>query len=210
MPEIVLVVFWAIVLVTVALTSHVNHRRTLWLLVVLPPLGLIALWWVPFARHTEFYIWAPAILALYISLVSILIRLCDIAHKWRRSESDANRIRLIRLLRPTLVVLIMGSLLARERMACRAFGAYATELAYRVQETCNSNGACPPTLEDWTLVEENPTYAASEQTITRMGRRALVRYENLMPANQSRLTVAYGRFRFTALGGVERGLKISE
>ncbi len=210
MLEILLVVFWAVVLVTVALTSHVNHRRTLWLLVVLPPLGLLALWWIPFSRRTEFYIWTPPILALYISLVSIPIRLCDIAHKWRQGEPDANRIRLIRLLRPTLVVLIMCGLVARERMACYAFGSYATELAHHIQETCNSNGACPTTLEGCKLVEENPTYAASEQTITRIGRRALVRYENLVPANQFRLTVAYGRFRLTALGGVERDLKISE
>lgn len=211
MTGILSVVLWAIAVAIVVLTSGVKRPRVLWMLVVLPPLCLIGLWWIPLSRSTEYSVWFPATIALLASLISIPIRLCDIAHKWRRSASDVNRVRVIRLMRPILVVLIMGGLLARERLACNAFGVYATEMAQRIQQTCKRQGTCPRTVEGWAVVEEDPTFCASEHAIARLGRKALVRYENMVPANQFRLTVNYGsRIWFNVYGGAETDLKVSD
>lgn len=208
MPGILFVVLWSIVLSMVVLTSRVKRPVVLWGLVLLPPLCLIGLWWIPRSRSTEYVIWGPAIMALWISLISIPIRLCDIAYKWRRSTPDANRLQLVRLLRPVLVVLIMGGLVARERMVGNAFEAYTMELAQHIQRTCERQGTCPRTVEGWAVVEENPTFCASEHVITRIGRKALIRYENLIPANQFRLLVNYGDTAWLrASGGAETSLK---
>ena len=63
------------------------------------------------------FIWVPAIIAMCLSAVSVLVRLCDIALLWRSRPREVNRQRLLRLLRPGLIVLVVAALGARERMA---------------------------------------------------------------------------------------------
>jgi len=81
MSLLFLLVLWPVMLVMVAFSSRVKRPAVLWMFVLLPPLCLMSLWWIPLARSTMHFIWVPAIVAMWISLVSVLIRLCDIVRR---------------------------------------------------------------------------------------------------------------------------------
>lgn len=208
--QIFLFVLWPVMLVMVAVSSRVKRPAVLWTFILFPPLCLVSLWWIPPARDTMHFVWVPAIVAMGLSLVSVLVRLCDMALLWRSRPRDANRRRLIRLLRPALIVLIVGTLGARERLASGAIRTRAEILAQQIQQTCEEQGACPETIEGWDVLEENPTFRASERTVRRLGREATLRYENIIAANQFLIKVNYnGMTRYDFHGGVGRDLRAS-
>jgi hypothetical protein len=132
MDEVFLFVFWPVMLLMVAFSSRVRRSLLLWTFILFPPLCLVSLWWIPLARSTMHFIWVPAILAMWLSAVSVLVRLCDIILQWREGSHEATRLRLIRLLRPALIVLIMGTLWAQERLASSTIRNYAGWAARRL------------------------------------------------------------------------------
>ncbi len=153
------------------------------------------------------FIWVPAIIAMWISVVSSLVRICIIAQDWNKRASDKGRIRLIKLVRPIMVVLIMGGMIARERIANELFMKYSMELGHRIQEICDLEGKCPKKIEGWDVIEENPTFCASGSSITKIGRKASVRYENTIRANEFEIIVNYGNMAYYNFrGGVRRNL----
>jgi hypothetical protein len=153
------------------------------------------------------FIWVPAIIAMWISVVSFLVRICIIAQDWNKRASDKGRIRLIKLVRPIMVVLIMGGMIGRERLAIKMFRTYSIEFGQRIQEICDLEGKCPKTIEGWDIIEENPNLCISGSFVTKLGRKASVRYENKIRANKFEIIVihtdlSYYNFR----GGVRRNL----
>jgi len=108
------------------------------------------------------------------------------------------------LLRPALIVVVMGIVGGRERLASRVIRDCAATAAQQIQEACEVRGACPDVLAGWEVVEENPTFRASERTVRRLGREATLRYENIITANQFIVRTNYYRLaRYDFHGGVD-------
>jgi hypothetical protein len=153
------------------------------------------------------FIWVPAIIAMWISLISSLVRICIIAQHWNNRASETGRLRSIKLVRPVLLVLIMGGLFVRERIAHELFKTYAIELGQHIQELCDLEGRPPKIIEGWDVIKENPTFCASASSVTKIGRKASVRYEDIIQAKEFRILVNYGNLSYYSIrGGVERNL----
>jgi len=100
---------------------------------------------------------------------------------------------------------------ARERLANELFSKYTGEFGQSIQEICDLEGKCPKSIEGWDIIEENPTFCASESFITKLGRKASVRYEHGIIANRFEIFVNYGNlFIYHFQGGVGRNLKAKE
>lgn len=108
-----------------------------------------------------------------------------------------------------MMVLIIGSMAARERLANDLFSKYTGEFGQSIQEICDLEGKCPKSIEGWDIIEENPTFCASESFVTKLGRKASVRYEYGVIANRFEIFVNYGNlFIYHFRGGVGRNLKV--
>jgi hypothetical protein len=208
MDNIFLFFIWPIILLMLFLTHCVKRRFVLWIFILTPPISLLSLWWIPWAKNTIHFIWVPAIIAMWISLVSSFIRICIIAHNWKKRSSETGQLRLVKLVRPVLVVLIMGGLFVRERIAHELFKTYAIELGQHIQEICDLEGKPPKIIEGWDVIQENSTFCASASSVTKIGRKASVRYEDIIRAKEFRILVNYGNLSYYSIrGGVGRKLK---
>jgi len=208
MNEIFLFLLWPIILLMVFLTHRVKRRSVLWMFILTPPLSLLSLWWIPNARNTMHFIWVPAIIYMWISVLSSLVRICIIAQDWNKRASEIGRLRLIKLVRPIMVVLIMGGMIGRERLANEMFSTYSIEFGQRIQEICDLEGKCPKRIEGWDVIQENPTLCVSGSFVTKIGRKASVRYKNIIRANEFEIIVNYGNLSYYNFrGGVRRNLK---
>ena len=108
-----------------------------------------------------------------------------------------------------MMVLIIGSMAARERLANELFSKYTGDLGRSIQEICDLKSKCPKSIEGWDIVEENPTFCASESFVTKLGRKASVRYEYGVIANRFEFFVNYGNlFIYHFQGGVRKNLKV--
>lgn len=195
----------------VFLTHRVKRRSVLWIFILTPPLSMLSLWWIPLARNTMHFIWVPAIMAMCISILISFLRICIIIKDWKNRATEKGLIRLIKLVRPIMMVLIIGSMAARERLANELFSKYTGEFGQSIQEICDLEGKCPKSIEGWDIIEENPTFCASESFITKLGRKASVRYEHGIIANRFEIFVNYGNlFIYHFQGGVGRNLKAKE
>ena len=192
----------------VFLTHRVKRRSVLWMFILTPPLSLLSLWWIPLARNTMHFIWGPAYIAMWISVLSSLVRICIIALNWNKRASEIGRLRLVKLMRPIMVVIIMGGMIAREKLAIKLFSTYSTEFGQRIQEICDLEGKCPKRIEGWDVIQENPTLCVSGSFVNKIGRKASVRYKNIIRANEFEIIVNYGNLSYYYFrGGVERNLK---
>jgi len=210
MNQLFLFVLCPLMLLTVVFSSRVRRPVLVWTFILFPPLCLASLWWIPLGRGTMHFIWVPALWAAGFSLISLLARTCDLVPLWRRRPRDANRQRLIGLLRPALIVLVMGVVGVRERLASTAIRDCAAATARRIQEACEVRGACPVALAGWEVVEENPTFHASERTVRRLGREATLRYENFVRTDQFIVRTNYYHFAWYDFhGGVDSDLKLT-
>jgi hypothetical protein len=208
MNGIFLFLIWPIILLMVFLTHRVKHRFVLWILILTPPLSMLSLWWIPLARNTMHFIWVPAIMAMCISILSSFLWICIIVQDWKNRATEKGRIRLIKLVRPVMMVLIIGSMAARERLANELFSKYTWEFGQSIQEICDLEGKCPKSIEGWDIVDENPTFCASESFVTKLGRKASVRYEYGVIADRFEIFVNYGDlFIYHFQGGVGGNLK---
>lgn len=208
MNVIFLFLIWPTILLMVFLTHRVKRRSILWIFILTPPLSLLSLWWIPLARNSMHLIWVPAIIAMYISIFSSLLRICIIVQEWKNRATEKGRIRLIKLVRPVMMVLIIGSIAARERIANDLFGKYTGELGLRIQEICDLEGKCPKTIEGWDIIEENPNLCVSGSFVTKLGRKASVRYESKIRDNKFEIIVIHTDLSFYNIrGGVRTNLK---
>ena len=100
---------------------------------------------------------------------------------------------------------------ARERLANELFSKYTGEFGQSIQEICDLEGKCPKSIEGWDIIEENPTFCASESFVTKLGRKASVRYEYGVIASRFEIFVNYGNlFIYHFRGGVRTNLKAKE
>jgi len=130
---------------------------------------------------------------------------------WSKRSTETGRIRFIRLVRPVMMVLIIGSMAARERLANELFSRYTVEFGQSIQEICDLEGKCPKSIDGWDIVDENPTFCASESFVTKLGREASVRYEYGVIADRFEIFVNYGNLSiYNFRGGVGRNLKAQE
>jgi len=194
MQTFILFVVWPLLLVVILKTRHPKTLRQHWLSILLPPLVLFCvLLMFPFHRYTMHLIGFPAMLALYVSIGSVVIRLI-LAVSQAITKSSSATSAWLGLVRPILVVAIVGGMILRDRTAIRAAKNYANQLAIEIQQSYDPNAVCPEVLNGWKVEQNNPTFSMCSSKIKRYGRKIDLRYENIKSAGEFSLSV--GSFGF--------------
>jgi hypothetical protein len=174
---IVLFITWIILPAMVFTTYRIKSKTVRWLFILMPPISLLSLIWIPLDRGTE-YLWLPAILATFFSLGSIVVKLiAAVAHRIRTGKMLWPSL-LTRLIRPILVVCIMCGLRARERLSIRYINVYALQLAKEIQETYDPNEVCPEALKGWEISMNQSGFSSCFSKVKKYGRESTIRYEN--------------------------------
>lgn len=209
MQMFIILVVWPLVLAVVLNTRQPKTPVRRWLSILLPPVVLFCvLLMFPFHRYTMHFIWFPAILALYISIGSVLIRLI-LAVSQAITKSSSTSSVLLGLIRPILVVVIVGGFKMRDSIAISSTVNYASALAIEIQKTYDPNVVCPEILRGWVVEQSNPTYSMCSYTYKRYGREMAMKYENIKLAGEFSLSVGYFGFAWIPInGGKERTLEL--
>jgi len=132
-------------------------------------------------------------LALYISIGSIVIRLIwGVSQRITKASSIPTIV--LGLIRPFLIVAIVGGFKMRDTSALNSIHNYAEALAVEIQQSYDPNVACPEVLSGWKIEQNNPTYSMCSFRIKRYGRDVAMRYENIKLAGEFRLYVDHFGF----------------
>ncbi|MHC4560553.1 MAG: hypothetical protein ACYTFW_22785 [Planctomycetota bacterium] len=196
-----------ILLVMVFTTYQIKSKAVRWLFILIPPISLLSLIWIPLDRGTE-YLWLPAILAAFFSLGSIVVKLiAALAHRTRTGKMLWPSL-VTRLIRPILVVCIMCGLRARERLSIRCINVYAVQLAKEIQETYDPNEICPEAIKGWEISENDPWLSRCFSEVKKYGRKSTIRYENSKYSKEFKFIVRHNVYVwFTVSGGVDKDLR---
>ena len=192
---------WPLLIAMVLSTCKTKSPLLRWLFILLPPLVLLyVLLMFPYHRYTIHFIWFPAILALFVSTFSVVIRLI-LGVRQTITKSPGTLSIWLGLIRPVLVVAIVGGLIMRDRIAVRAAENYAKELTIEIQQSYDPNSVCSEILSDWKVDENNPAYSKCSTDINRYGLRIPMKYENIKSAGKFNVSVSYFGFAWVDFKG---------
>jgi hypothetical protein len=165
--------FWIILIVVIMVTYGIKNPFLRWIFILLPPLSLLLLMWVPIDLITT-ALWGPAMLAFVISIISIVYRLtCAYINKLKKKPPSPITLK-IELIRPILVVLIFPTVFGITKLSQKSADIYAAKTAKNVQRMCNENGVCPEFIEGWEVGVES--WYASSKLYGRYGSKYIIRY----------------------------------
>ena len=205
---LVFLITWIILPVMVFITYRIKNKPLRWLFILIPPMSLLSLIWIPFDRGTDYPFWFPAILATYFSLGSIVVKLITALVQKTRTGKAVWPYLLNRLIRPAMVVCIMGGLIARERLSIRFIDVYAVKLAKEIQKTYDPNEVYPEATKEWEINENNPTLFHCFSKIKKYGRKSIINYQNSKSSQEFKIIVWHNAYVwFTVSGGVNKDLR---
>lgn len=205
---IVFLITWIILPVMVFTTYRIKNKPVRWLFLLIPPISLLSLIWIPFDRGTDYPFWFPAMLATYFSLGSIVVKLIAALVQRTRTGKRLWPYLLTRLIRPILVVCIMGGLITRDRLAIRSIDVYAVKLAKEIQETYDPNEVCPEATKGWEISENDPTFSRCFSKVKKYGRKSTIHYQNSKSSKEFKVIVWHNAYVwFTVSGGVNKDLR---
>ena len=125
-------------------TYKINNRILLWLLIIVPPLLLCPLAVIPIRSPISLCaIWLPVLPYLVASIIILIVRIVRIIKK------PYDKMRRIKLVRPTLVIVIFVLAFCCHGVSKNMANKYLFELAQDIQSRCNSNGIRPESMEGW-------------------------------------------------------------
>jgi len=140
-------IFLIFLTIGICLTYKIRNTALRWSLIVIPPLFIIPLYWVPWDMATCLF-WFLAIIAFLLSIISISIRTITIivraiAHKHQSAMAK------IKFIRPALTLLIFSLVAISVRLSLISADEFGIETAKRIKSVADANGICPKKLEGW-------------------------------------------------------------
>jgi hypothetical protein len=162
---VVPLLLWVGVFFLLRKTYKIRNRILQWGLILIPPLLLFAMIFVPWDIGTTM-IW----LVVYIIFLISLFKLCVYLWKILLKHNSEIRIQLIRPLL-TMAVIIISRILVSESLV--SADSYAVKMAMEIQEQVNKNSKCPEHLEGW----EQDRYSVWYKLYGKYGTKYRVRYD---------------------------------
>jgi len=136
-------------------TYRIKNRFLLWPLVLIPPLFLVPLYWIRIDLLTMIF-WLPATLAVTWSGISLVIN--GIRGVVRLlTERPQVRLFKIRLIRPSLTIMIFLFVSLTVHLSKVSADKYAIETSKKIQKQAKVDGVCPDKIEGWSTGGQDKT-----------------------------------------------------
>jgi len=136
-----------LVILIVCITYRVHNPALRWFFIILPPLSLILLYWIPQNSAGMLY-WIPASIAFLWSAISILVNTIIIVKKEIKHESLPALLK-IKFIRPSLTIVICLTAIIAERQSLASADKYAIETAKNIQAIAKTSHNIPEKIDGW-------------------------------------------------------------
>jgi hypothetical protein len=196
---------FAVVLVPIVLlTYRVKNPILRWCFIIIPPLFVILLYWIPWDILTMVF-WVPAGVAFLWSIISIVINTLRTIIRRLCRKPQVSHFK-IRFLRPAFTIAIFLAVAFSVHQSLLSANKYGIEAAKKIQGIVDANGICPEKVQGWEVYKWDPNHC-----ITRYGKYGAKYPIRYMPSqNRREFTVmVYSNFdeRLYVSGGVDLELK---
>jgi hypothetical protein len=189
--------------IVICLTYKIKNAVLRWSLVVIPPLFIIPLYWVPWDILTCLF-WIPAIIAFLWSLLSLIINIVRIIFRKVRKKPQINFVKL-RFFRPALTVIIFLFVHFFVNRSLSSADKFAKETAIKIQAQINTSGECPKKIEDWESDKWDPNISII--MYGKYGTKYPVRYHTFEDGKEFEISVRHNIDEgFFVSGGINRAL----
>jgi len=145
-PIIFLIIFVLIIWI-LAKTYTFKNKFFLWLAIIIPPLLLIYLIWVPFDMPT-IVLWLPGMIVFLVSAISIIANFLKFIFLSKGQKDEKNKFK-IRFIRPTLAILIFLFAFLCLAASQKSADNYAVNMSKKIQSECNAEKKCPENIAGW-------------------------------------------------------------
>ena len=200
-----------LLIVAVFLTHKCKNRFLLWAAILLPPLLIIPLRWIPRDIMTTIF-WAPAAIAYIWSIVVILYRCLKIIIKCvavacKASPKNAlHGLPFIKLIRPAMVIGIYMYTTHIVNLSVMSADRYGVTVAKQIQAQAQADGLCPDIIKGWPIDDRD--WIDCEKLYGEYGTKYPLRYKVSDDKLTFKLYVRHSiDVDFVLLGGVETELK---
>ncbi|MDD4183692.1 MAG: hypothetical protein PHT53_07760, partial [Candidatus Omnitrophica bacterium] len=156
-PSIFLIILVLIIMIIVK-TYTFKNKFFRWLAIVIPPILLIYLIWIPFDIVAHL-LWLPGQIAFLISIVSIIINLINFI-RLNNNKVGQDKIR-IRFVRPMLTILVFLFALLCVNASRNSADNYAIDVSKRIQDVCNADKICPEAIAGWENIPKGEFWYSS-------------------------------------------------
>ncbi len=197
-------IFSVVSLPIVLLTYKIKNPILRWCFIIIPPLFVVFLYWIPWDILTMSF-WVPASIAFLWSVVSVLINIVRIIVRGLRKRPQIKFAK-TRFLRPALTIIIFLTVAFLVHQSLLSANKYGIEAAKKIQAIVDVNGICPEKIQEWEVYKWDPN-----QCVTKYGKYG-TKYPIRYMASQDRkefTIMVYNNFdeRLYVSGGVNLELK---
>jgi hypothetical protein len=125
-----------------------------WLLIVVPPLFIISLYWVPWDISTVVF-WIPAHIAFWWAILSLVFNVVRIIIRKLRKKPQIEYVKM-RFIRPVLTIAIFLPVYFFAIQSLLSADEFAKEMGKKIQADSDANGMCPKKIQDWEVDKRDP------------------------------------------------------
>jgi hypothetical protein len=152
--DLIGLVLLIVLAVSMRLTYKCKNAVLRWLLIVVPPLFMIPLYWVPWDILTIIF-WIPADIAFLWATLSLVFNVVRIILRKLRKKPQIEYVK-IRFVRPVLTIAIFLSVSFLVNQSLHSADEFAKKTGRKIQDETKINGVCPKTIQDWEVDKHDP------------------------------------------------------
>jgi hypothetical protein len=149
-----LLIFSIVLIPIVLLTYKIKNPILRWCFIIIPPLFVVFLYWIPFDILTTAF-WLPASIAFLWSVISLLINIVRIIVRGLRKRLQIKFVK-TRFLRPSLTIVIFLTVTFLVHKSLLSANKYGIEVAKKIQAIVEASGVCPEKIQGWEVDKWDP------------------------------------------------------
>lgn len=163
----------ALIIFIIIKTYTFKNKFFRWLAIIIPPLLLIYLIWIPFDIVAHL-LWLPGQIAFLVSMISIITSFIKF-FRLGKNKDERDKIK-IRFIRPILTILIFLFATLCLNASRNSADDYAVNMSKRIQNTCNAEKLCPETIVGWGSIPKWEMGYSSEMFYGKYGTKYRITY----------------------------------
>lgn len=154
--SLIVLIIILIITVIISKTYAIKNKFLLWSAIIIPPLLLIYLIWIPVDMVT-LLLWFPGAIAFLISAVSTIVNFVKFLRLSKDKKEEIGKIK-IRLIRPMLTMLVFLFAILCLAASRKSADNYAATVGKKIQGICSAEELCPESIAGWSSVPEESGY----------------------------------------------------
>lgn len=200
-------IYTIIILLTtfIILLFSPEPKKISWPKLLIPPLFLIPLIWIPWDIITVTF-WIPGIIVFIWSVISIFVQLTILIIRHFKKQYVPLYIKL-QIIRPILAVTIFLIVVLAINLSLASADKYGIEAAKQIQTQCMEQGICHDKIDGWDI-EESEYGIRVSKLYGKYGTKYILRYSASDDKKEFTISVRHNIDKgFYIKGGVNKELK---